>query len=75
MWSKLLSGNKAGAAKAKAKLLERDPDYFKNLGRLGGKKTMAQGSKPKGFAADPERARIAGTKGGQISRRGKSVKN
>jgi general stress protein YciG len=70
-----MSGNKIGAAKAKAKLLERDPDYFKNLGKLGGSKTMAQGAKPKGFAADPEKASEWGKIGGQISRRGKSVKN
>lgn len=37
------------------------------LGSLGGK---APTSKPKGFAANPEIARIAGYRGGRISRRG-----
>lgn len=38
------------------------------LGSIGGK---APTSKPKGFAANPELARIAGHKGGRISRRTK----
>ena len=37
------------------------------LGSIGGKTPT---SKPKGFASNPELARIAGAKGGKISRRG-----
>lgn len=32
-----MAGTKEGAAKMKAKLLDRDPDYFKKLSSTGGK--------------------------------------
>lgn len=47
--------------------MHRDPDFYKKIGRKGG---SAPTDKPKGFAADPERAKLAGKKGGRISKRG-----
>lgn len=54
-------GGKRAAATNKAKHGE---DFYKNIGRIGG-----QNGHTGGFAANPELARIAGAKGGKISRR------
>ena len=54
------------AATCKARYGE---DYFRNIGRKGGLKKV-----PKGFAANPELAREAGSKGGKKSKRGKAKK-
>lgn len=52
--------------KIKATILAKyGPDYYKNLGKMGG---SCKG--PKGFAKNHELAVTAGRKGGQISRRG-----
>lgn len=59
-----MSGTKEGARKAVAKILERDPEFFRRIGTAGGKN-----GKTGGFAANPALARIAGAKGGRISRR------
>ena len=45
-------------------------EHMRSLGAKGGKKGARDGA-IKGFAANIERARIAGAKGGTISRRGK----
>lgn len=42
--------------------------WFRSIGSKGGK---APSDKPKGFAANPELARIAGAIGGKISQRNK----
>lgn len=60
-----MSGTIEGGRKAAAKNLERDPDFYRKIGRKGG-----QAGHTGGFAANPELARIAGRKGGQISKRG-----
>lgn len=44
-------------------------DFYKNIGSIGGKKGTTGG-----FFANKELARIAGAKGGRISRRGKAVR-
>jgi general stress protein YciG len=44
-------------------------DFYKRIGAMGGKK-----GKTGGFYANRELARIAGAKGGRISRRGKTKK-
>lgn len=54
-------GGKRAAATNKAKHGE---DFYKNIGRIGGKNGHTGG-----FAANPELARIAGAKGGKTSRR------
>jgi general stress protein YciG len=59
-----MAGTKAGGRKAAEKNLQRDPDFYANIGRKGG-----QNGHTGGFAANPELARIAGAKGGTISRR------
>lgn len=63
-----MAGTKAGGLKAAATNIERHgKDFYKRIGRKGGK-----ASNNGGFAANPELARIAGRKGGRISRRGKA---
>ena len=57
-----------GRAVAKTNKSIYGADFYKRIGKIGGA-TPTQ--LPKGFAADRERARIAGTKGGTISRRRK----
>lgn len=59
-----MPGTKAGGQKARQKNLERDPNFYKKIGSLGGRATGY-----KGFAANPELAKRAGSKGGKISRR------
>lgn len=46
------------------------PDYYKRIGQIGGRNGHTGG-----FAANPELARIAGAKGGRISRRGSAKNN
>lgn len=57
------AGGKAAAATNKAKY---GPDFYAKIGAQGGKK-----GRTGGFFADRELARIAGAKGGRISRRSK----
>ena len=63
-----MSGTKAGGLKAAQKNLARDPDFYAKIGRKGGKN-----GRTGGFAANPALARIAGAKGGRISRRTKKT--
>jgi general stress protein YciG len=62
----IMAGTKTGGKKAAAKNLARDPLFYAKIGRKGG-----QNGTTGGFAANPELARIAGAKGGRISRRRK----
>lgn len=60
-----MAGTKDGGLKAAAKNIERyGEDFYAKIGAKGGKK-----SRTGGFAANRELARIAGAKGGKISRR------
>ena len=61
-----IEGGKAAAATNKA----RDEDFYKKIGAIGGKN-----GRTGGFFANRELARVAGAKGGRISRRGKKVTN
>ena len=63
-----MAQTKAGAAKSTARLLAKDPDYFKKIGSIGGRNSSTGG-----FAANPALAVIAGRKGGSISRRKKKT--
>jgi len=63
-----MAGTKAGGKKAAAKNLARDPLFYARIGAKGGRNGNTGG-----FAANPELARIAGAKGGRISRRKKAV--
>ncbi len=62
-----MAGTKEGGKKAALKNLQRDPDFYAKIGRKGGVNGHTGG-----FAANPELARIAGAKGGRISRRTKA---
>lgn len=64
----IMAGTKAGGQKAAQKNLERDPNFYAKIGSKGGKNGHTGG-----FAANPDLARIAGAKGGRISRRKKTV--
>jgi general stress protein YciG len=61
-----INGGKTAAATNKAKY---GKDFYARIGAMGGKKGTTGG-----FAANRELARIAGAKGGRISRRTKSAK-
>ena len=64
-----MAGTIAGGKKAAATNLARHgKDFYKNIGRIGGKNGTTGG-----VAANPELARIVGAKGGRISRRRKKV--
>lgn len=66
-----MSGTKAGGVKAAKTNLERHgADFYKRIGHKGG-----QNGHTGGFAANPALARIAGAKGGSISRRGPAKNN
>ena len=59
---------KAGGIKAAKTNYERHgKDFYKRIGRLGG-----QNGHTGGFFGHPELAKIAGRKGGKISKRGKA---
>lgn len=60
-----MAGTKAGGAKAARTTIERHgPDFYANIGRKGGKN-----GRTGGFYANRELARIAGAKGGAMSKR------
>ena len=62
-----MAGSKLGGQKAAATNIERHGrNFYREIGAMGGSRT---GTKPKGFAANPELAKIAGAKGGRISKR------
>lgn len=61
-----MAGTVEGGLKAAETVKERrGPDFYKEIGRLGGQK-----SRGGGFASSRELARKAGRKGGKASRRG-----
>lgn len=59
-----MAGTVAGGKKAAAKNLQNNPNFYRDIGRIGGRNGNTGG-----FAANPQLARIAGAKGGRISRR------
>ena len=63
-----MAGTKAGGYKAKMKNLANDPNFYAKIGAKGGKNGHTGG-----FAANPALARVAGAKGGRISRRKKAI--
>jgi general stress protein YciG len=66
-----MSGSRDGGLRAAASNKERHgEDFYKRIGAMGGRWTGK-----KGFALSPERARLAGQKGGKISRRTKRESN
>lgn len=74
-----MSGTRAGGLKARDKNLElRGPDFYKEIGRKGGKSSNTGGFASSLIGRDGltgrERASIAGQKGGRSSRRQKISK-
>lgn len=66
-----MSGTKAGGKKAALTNIKKyGKDFYRNNGRKGG-----HNGHTGGFAANPELAKIAGAKGGRISKRGKAKKD
>jgi general stress protein YciG len=66
-----MAGTKAGGQKAAATNRNKyGKDFYAEIGRKGGRNGHTGG-----FAANPELAKIAGAKGGRISKRGKAKKN
>ena len=64
-----MAGPQAGGQKAAATNKARHgADFYASIGRKG-----VQNGTTGGFAANPELARIAGAKGGRISRRKKAI--
>lgn len=73
-----MSGTRTGGLKARDTNLKKNPNFYRDIGRIGGKNGQTGG-----FASDfvgndgltgPQRAKIAGRKGGLISKRGKKSK-
>ncbi len=63
-----MASNKAGGLKAAKTNKERyGEDWYARIGREGG-----QNGHTGGFASNPELAKIAGAKGGRISKRGRA---
>lgn len=63
-----MAGTKAGGQKAAATNKNKyGSDFYREIGRKGGRNGHLGG-----FAANPELAKIAGAKGGRISKRGKA---
>jgi len=62
-----MAGTIAGGKKAAEKNLANDPLFYAKIGAKGG-----QNGHTGGFAANPQLARVAGAKGGRISRRRKA---
>lgn len=70
-----MAGTKAGGKKAAAKNLAKDPSFYAKIGARGGKNGRTGGFASQVVGDDgltgAERARIAGARGGRISRRKK----
>lgn len=66
-----MSGSHAGGVKAaETNKKLHGANFYAEIGRKGGRNGHTGG-----FAANPELAKIAGAKGGRISKRGKAKKN
>lgn len=65
-----MSGTKAGGKKAaKTNKKKQGKDFYSRIGKIGGRNGHTGG-----FFVNPILARIAGRKGGKVSKRGKSKK-
>lgn len=67
-----MAGTKIGGKKASITNREKyGDDFYRQIGRKGGSKSHPE-TRP--FAKNPELARIAGSKGGRLSRKGKALR-
>lgn len=63
-----MAGTKEGGKKAAQTNMQRHgKNFYREIGSMGGKNGHTGG-----FASNPELAKIAGAKGGRMSRRGKA---
>jgi hypothetical protein len=68
-WECVMSGTvKGGRAAAQSNRKKYGPDFYARIGAIGGRKGHTGG-----FYANRELARVAGARGGRVSRRGKKV--
>ena len=66
-----MAQTKTGGKRAAQTNKERHgEDFYQRIGKLSNASWEKNGRKPRGFAANPELARLAGRKGGLISRKG-----
>lgn len=65
-----MGGTIAGGRKAAATNLAKDPDFYKRIGSIGGKKGTTGGFYWMAKNGQLDKVRAAGVKGGRISRRG-----
>lgn len=74
-----MAGTKAGGLKARDANLAKNPNFYSDIGRIGGSNGTSGGFASLSIGDDgltgPQRAKIAGKKGGEKSRRGKSKTN
>jgi len=71
-----MAGTIAGGRKAAQRNLENDPDFYRRIGSVGGKRSGTGGfyyAKLNYTPDDPRHPSHSGKKGGHISRRGKRV--
>lgn len=68
-----MAGNETGGLKTRQKMLERDPDFYKRIGQLGGKASKGGGFAAEGRGKDgltgKERASLAGKVGGKAPKK------
>ena len=62
-----MAGTKAGGDKVKNKVLLKNPNYYREIGRKGGSVSHPE---TRFFHKNPGIAQTAGKKGGSISKRG-----
>lgn len=63
-----MAGTRTGGIKARDKNTANDPEFYRRIGAIGGRNGHTGG-----FAANRKLARIAGAKGGRMSRRRPAV--
>ena len=65
-----MAGTSLGAKRAAQTNKERHgEDFYQRIGKLSNASWEKNGRKPRGFAANPELARVAGRRGGLKSRK------
>ena len=62
-----MAGTKSGGDKVRNKMLLKNPNYYREIGRKGGTVSHPE---TRFFYKNPDIAHIAGKKGGSISKRG-----
>lgn len=71
-----MAGTREGGLKAAAKNKANDPNFYRDIGRIGGANGHTGGFASETVGADGltglQRAVIAGAKGGRISKRGRA---